>query len=51
MQAYPIICKKGTLVSLGCTDPESTRKILAAWVREQPGMRREMAPSEPAMER
>jgi hypothetical protein len=42
---------KGKLVSLGCADPASTRKILAAWVQDPPEIRRSMAPPEPAMER
>jgi hypothetical protein len=42
---------RGTLRSLGCTDPESTRSILSSWVREQPDMRRGMAPPEPVMGR
>jgi hypothetical protein len=42
---------KGTLLSLGCVDPESTKKILTAWIRERPLMRRSMTPPEPAMGR
>jgi hypothetical protein len=42
---------KGTLVSLGCTDPVSTKNIFAAWVREPPDLRRSMTATEPALER
>jgi hypothetical protein len=42
---------KGKLVSLGCTGPESTRKILSAWIQEQPGIPHSVTPGEPGMGR
>jgi hypothetical protein len=41
---------KGKLVSLGCTGPESTRKILSAWIQE-PDIPRSITPGAPAMGR
>ncbi|MDR0386789.1 MAG: N-6 DNA methylase [Treponema sp.] len=38
---------KEQLVSLGCSDPRSTKTILASWIREQPGVSRSMTPPEP----
>jgi hypothetical protein len=38
---------KGKLVSLGCADPESTKKILASWIRERSGTPRGMILPEP----
>jgi hypothetical protein len=40
---------KGTLVSLGCTDPDSTRKILSAWIQKKPGIPCSVTPVEPGM--
>jgi hypothetical protein len=42
---------KGTLLSLGCADPESTRNILAAWIKERPGLPRRLTPDDPLMRR
>ncbi|MDR2080000.1 MAG: hypothetical protein LBP74_09800, partial [Treponema sp.] len=42
---------RGTLRSLGCTDPQSTKAILTAWIQEGPLMRRGMTTPEPAMGR
>jgi hypothetical protein len=42
---------KEKLVSLGCADPESTKKILASWIQEQPGISHSITPSDPGMGR
>jgi hypothetical protein len=42
---------KETLLSLGCTNPESTRNILAAWIQERPGIPQRMTPPDPVMGR
>jgi hypothetical protein len=42
---------KEKLVSLGCADPESTRKILATWIQERPHVPRMMTPDDPGMGR
>jgi hypothetical protein len=41
---------KTKLVSLGCVDPESTRKILASWIREPP-VSHGITPRDPGMGR
>jgi hypothetical protein len=43
-------CLKGKLLSLGCADPESTRKILTSWIQKQPESHR-ITPRDPGMGR
>jgi hypothetical protein len=43
-------CLKGKLLSLGCADPESTRRILTSWIQEQPVSHR-ITPRDPDMGR
>jgi N12 class adenine-specific DNA methylase len=42
---------KEKLISLGCADPESTRKILAAWIQERPRLPPGITPDDPVMGR
>jgi hypothetical protein len=42
---------KEKLLSLGCTSPDSTRNILAAWIQERPGIPQRMTPPDPGLGR